>query len=637
MLRQPRIPPRPLLPPVPIRILPDELINQIAAGEVVERPAAVIKELVENSLDAGSDRIDIDLEQGGLSLMRVRDNGCGLPRDELALALTRHATSKIGSLAELESVTSLGFRGEALASILSVSRLRLVSRTRADAHAWQLGGEGVVDPAGPVPAAHAVGTTIEIRDLFFNTPARRKFLRSQATEFRHIDQSLRRAALSRPDLHLRWRHDGRVVATVGAAADEAARERRVAEICGDDFIANAIHIDEERTGVRLSGWIALPSFSRPSPDLQYLFVNGRAVKDRLLAHALRRAFADVLHSTRYPAFVLHIAIDARAVDVNVHPQKTEVRFRDASRVHDLLFGAVHHALRRVRPDPAHHRVDPAADAPIAAQPVAGGGSAVPGFASRGPSASYSLRPWGGGLSLRERPAATGWSLLAAAGLGPSNPPAAGEERDPDSSTGSSPAGQVLGQAVAQLHGIFIVAQNERGMVLVDAHAAHERLLYERFKQQLAEGGFPSQQLLVPVIVPLPGDRADELERRGTELQRFGLSIDRSSPTAVVVRAVPPLLAQADIAAFVRSLVDDEAFDETARHFGASVHGAQERVMADMACKAAIKAHRRLSIAEMNALLRDMEATELSGQCNHGRPTWVQLELEALDRLFLRGR
>jgi len=610
---------------VPIRLLPDTLVNQIKAGEVVERPAAVVKELVENALDAGATRIEVEAEQGGLGLLRIRDNGHGIARDELLLALQRHATSKILSLEDLEGVCSLGFRGEALPSILSVSRLILTSRRVDEDHAWRVHGDGEVMVQTPEPAALAGGTVVEVRDLFYNTPARRKFLKSDGTEFRHVDQALRRLALARREVAFSWSHNGKRVLDLRPLDVLGNGEERVREVCGPDFIANALHVDEERVGLRLHGWLGLPAFSRSQPDLQYLYVNGRAVRDRLLAGALRRAFADVMHSTRYPAFVLYLEIDPRGVDVNVHPQKTEVRFRDAARVHEMLFGVVHRALRDVRPDPQqHHRVG-AAEA----------GSFVPTSLVTQTRLPYPAAPTSTSAPWRiaEPRAAdsvdqTGWALLDAArsdGLGTPAPAPAPAPVDP---VRSAP----LGQAVAQLHGIYILAQNERGLVLVDAHAAHERVLYERLKQQLAQGPIPSQQLLVPAVLKFAEDQADALERQRDALRDFGLEFDRMGPQALALRAVPPLLAGADLEALLRSLVDDESqahVDE--------VRNAQERVLAEMACKAAIKAHRSLNLHEMNALLRDMERTEFANQCNHGRPTWAQLDMNELDRLFLRGR
>jgi DNA mismatch repair protein MutL len=595
---------------VTIQVLPDQLINQIAAGEVVERPSAVVKELVENSLDAGAGRVEIEVEQGGLGLIRVRDDGAGIPRDQLSRAVLRHATSKIASLDDLERVASFGFRGEALPSILSVSRFALISRTADDAHGWRVGGAGLLDSGTPQPASHLAGTTVEAGDLFFNTPARRKFMRAESTEFRHVDQLVRRLALSRFGLRLALRHNGRRVLELEPALQEAAQATRVAAVCGEAFMANAVALDESRMGLRLWGWVALPSFARAQADLQFLYVNGRVVRDKLLGHALRRAYADVLHSTRYPAFVLFLELDPALVDVNVHPQKSEVRFRQAAQVHDFLFGCVHQLLRRIRPEPElHHRVElhaPAAAPDPVQEPLR--------YATAGRAA--------GGYEVRERApdvASTAWPLYAQGGPATAEAPAVDE--------------QPLGRALAQLHGVFVLAENRHGLVLVDAHAAHERVLYERFKKQLEEGGtIPSQALLVPELLRLGEAEADELERRREELSRLGLVLDRAGPESVAVRALPPLLAKTDLGALLRSLYSAESeshIDE--------VLDAQHRILADMACRSAIKANRRLSLPEMDALLRDMEATERSGQCNHGRPTWVQVGAEDLDRLFLRGR
>jgi DNA mismatch repair protein MutL len=591
---------------MPIQVLPEQLVNQIAAGEVVERPAAVVKELVENSLDAGARRIEVDAEQGGLARLQVRDDGRGIARDELALALTRHATSKIASLEDLERVRSLGFRGEALPSILSVSRLALTSRTAADAHGWRLGGEGALPAGRPEPAAHPAGTTVEVRDLFFNTPARRKFMRAEGTEFRHLDQALRRIALARFDAAFALRHGARKVFELAPAEGAAAQVRRVGELTDEEFLDNALVLDESRLGVRLTGWIALPSFSRAQADLQHFYVNGRPVRDKLIGHALRRAYADALHGSRFPAYVLYLEIDPARVDVNVHPAKTEVRFRESSAVHDLVFGAVHQALRRVRPEPsAHHQVHVDERTGEISQDSFryGPGGAVPDPRSRWAEAQRSLGPG-------------------------TAPPSIAEPR---------PASEFpLGHALAQLNGVFILAQNRHGLVLVDMHAAHERVLYERMKQQLQVGGIASQTLLVPVAVTVAEDVADRAEAERTRLGQLGLEIDRSGPTTLTVRAVPPLLADADLAAFVTSLLGGAVEQDSHRHF-ADVTEAQERVLADMACRAAVRAGRQLTVPEMDALLRDMERTELAGQCNHGRPTWVQFTHDELDRFFLRGR
>jgi DNA mismatch repair protein MutL len=613
-----------------IALLSDQLVNQIAAGEVVERPSAAVKELVENSLDAGASRIEVEIEQGGLGLIRVRDDGAGMPPQDLRLALQRHATSKIRSLDDLEAVASMGFRGEALPSILSVSRLSLSSRCAEATHGWSIAGEGgLVPEQTAAPCAHPQGTTVEVRDLFFNTPARRKFLRSESTEFRHIDQWLRRAALSRDSVRFSWRHNGRSVLELPAAHQVAARAERVARICGAEFLADSVEIDEQRMGVHLRGWVGLPSVARPAADLQYFFVNGRAVRDKLLAHAIRRAYADVLHSTRYPAFVLYLEIDPRGVDVNVHPQKTEVRFRDAARVHDLIFGALHQTLRRLRPEPERHHqtlVAAATAAPLRAP------QQVPLSYARSSATAFGLaepRPVG---SLEQ----TAWPLLR---VSAPTRDAASSTSDADGLIVSQPDiasdDQPMGQVIGQLHGIYILAQNASGLVLVDAHAAHERVIYERFKAQLAAGQVPAQALLVPISMSVGEEGADRLESQRASLAAMGLELDRNGPASVVIRAVPALLGHADTEALIRGLLADDR-EQLHAHFGEALD-AQHRVMADMACKAAIKANRRLQPAEMDQLLRDMERTEFASQCNHGRPTWVALDLQGLDRLFLRGR
>lgn len=605
-----------------IRRLSVQLVNQIAAGEVVERPAAVVKELVENSLDAGATRIEVAVEQGGLQTIGVRDDGAGIAPDELLLALAPHATSKIATLDDLESVASLGFRGEALASILAVSRLSLISRTAASDHGWRVGGAGAPEDVPPEPAAHPPGTSVEVHDLFFNTPARRKFMRAPGTEFRHVDQRLRRLALARPAVTLTLNHNGRRVFELPAAVDAASLPTRIAAVCGAGFIDDAIAVDESRQGLRLHGWIGLPSAARGQPDQQYLYVNGRDVRDKLLSHALRRAYADVLHSTRYPAFVLYLELDPAGVDANVHPAKTEVRFRAAAQVHDFLFGCVHQAIRRVQPQPhtQHHAVFSATPAPEAAPSPAAWSSG---------SQRYASRPAASGLPLGEAPG--DWALSQALR---SMPPAAITEADADADARA--AGDGLGQPLAQLLGIYILAQNRDGLILVDAHAAHERVLYERLKRQLLTGEIPSQSLLVPETLRLAEDEVEALMAAQAKLSALGIRYDRSGPESVLLRGVPPLLARTDLRPLLQSLARGDADGDSRQHFDEALD-AQSRVLADMACRSAIRANRRLTLPEMDALLRDMESTERSGQCNHGRPTWVHVGLQELDRLFLRGR
>ncbi len=599
--------------PRPIAVLPDQLINQIAAGEVVERPAAALKELVENSLDAGASRVEVDVEGGGLSLIRVRDDGRGIGRDELRLALARHATSKIQSLQDLERVASLGFRGEALPSILSVSRLQLTSRVASEPHGWQVSGEGMLAESEPAPAAHPHGTTVEVRDLFFNTPARRKFMRADSTESRHLDHSLRRLALSRFDVGFRLRHQSRSVFDCAAGSAAAEQERRVAQLCGEEFLQSALYIEEQRGDLKLRGWLALPSFSRATADLQYFYVNGRAVRDKLLSYAMRRAYADVLHSTRYAAYVLYLELDPAAVDVNVHPGKAEVRFRDSTRVHDFLFGSVHRAIRSVQPAPErHHQVQMAPAGGAVSEPQRVLRYEVPRaspMAAMEPAVSLEHGPWAALQMPRDAEAA----------------PVVDAVHDAP-----------LGHALGQLQGIYILAQNRHGLVLVDMHAAHERVIYERFKQQLADGGIAGQSLLVPITLSVETDEADVAESRRDEFAKLGLELERIGPQTLAIRAVPSLLGGSDVTVLVHELLGRETESPARGHF-AEIRDAQSRVLAEMACKAAIKAHRKLTLAEMDALLRDMERTELAGQCNHGRPTWVQVQMSELDRLFLRGR
>jgi DNA mismatch repair protein MutL len=590
-----------------IQRLPDTLVNQIKAGEVVERPAAVLKELVENSLDAGADQIEIELEEGGLRRLRVRDNGRGIAAEDLPLALARHATSKIASLEDLESVASLGFRGEALPSILSVSRLSLVSRVADAPHAWQLSGAGGLDDERPQPAAHPVGTTLDVQDLFFNTPARRKFMRTPATELRTAQQALLRLALGRPQVRFSLSHNGRSSLSVPAQTAEA----RITALLGEAFLRDALAIDVAREGLALQGWIGLPSAARAQADLQYFSVNGRHVRDRLIAGALRRAYADVMHSQHHPAFVLQLLVDPQTVDVNVHPQKTELRFREAGRVHDFVFGVVHQALRKLRPQPGlHHQVAPT----------------LPTEDSQG---SLGLPRPSPPLWAREPTPSGNWTDLARL----STVAARAAEAPPSETESHVQASALpLGRAIAQLHGVFILAENAEGLVVVDAHAAHERVLYERLKADLAQGALPTQGLLVPASIVLAEDQVDRLMAQQAALSRLGIEMDRSGPASVLVRACSPLLAREDLGALLASLVADEV-----THHLDDVRNAQERVLADVACKAAIKANRRLSLPEMDALLRDMEQTERAGQCNHGRRTWVQLSKATLDHWFLRGR
>lgn len=598
--------------------LSPQLVNQIAAGEIIERPASVVKELVENSLDAGASRIEVDIEAGGKRLIRVRDDGVGIEQADIPLALSRHATSKIRSLEDLERVLSLGFRGEALPSIASVSRMSLTSRADGADRAWQTVVEGGTVIEALRPAPHPPGTTIEVRDLFFNTPARRKFLRADATEFQHVQELIKRLALSRFEVGFTLRHNGKAVFQSGPVRIDLDRELRVAALLGRGFLDEAVYVETDGAGLALRGWLGLPTYARGLPDLQYLYINGRMVRDRMATHAIRRAYADMLFKDRHPAYVVYLDIDPAQVDVNVHPTKHEVRFRDGRLVYDFLFRRVHDALEQVRPQPAG-TTPMMAPAPARTEtPAPAAPRASPAFL---PPRQESL-----GLPLREA------RMLYGEPAEPIERPAAPQ---PEPLTDTAAAGDVppLGYAIGQVHGIFILAQNATGLVLVDMHAAHERIVYERMKAQLARDGIASQPLLVPVPLAVTPEEADAAEEFRGAFEALGFEVDRSGPDHLLVRRVPVLLKDADAGLLVRDMLSD------LRAHGASgrLEEALNHVMGNIGCRNSVRAHRRLTIPEMNALLRDMEATPNSGQCNHGRPTWTSLTVEELDRLFLRGR
>ena len=617
---------------MPIRLLSPQLANQIAAGEVVERPASVVKELVENSLDSGATRIDVEIEGGGARLVKVRDDGGGIPRDELALAVSRHATSKIGSLEDLEAVSSLGFRGEALASICSVARTRLVSKCEGEETAWQLTVNGHAEDVDLAPAAHPVGTTIEVRDLFFNTPARRKFLRTERTEQTRIEDVLRRLALARMDVTFELRCDGRVTKRYDVARDLLGQERRVAAVCGAPFVEHAARIDVGVEGIQLGGWVASPTFSRAQPDMQYFFVNGRAIRDRTVAHAVRQAFADVLYHGRHPAFVLFLDIEPERVDVNVHPTKHEVRFRDQRAVHDFLFRSLKQALAELRPEDRLARIRELEQSPMEGPsgPVAQTGLGLARLQSRDANPAFSMPPPGSAVSpARVAEVMTSYGALAESVRETDAAVADPFARDPEADAEMPP----LGYALAQLHGVYILAQNAEGLVVVDMHAAHERITYERMKQARDDAGIRTQRLLVPSTLAVSEREADKVEAAAEALAELGLIIERLGPEQVVVREVPAILGSGDADALVRDVLADlvEYGDST------RVREHEDELLSTMACHGSVRAHRRLTLPEMNALLRDMEQTERSGQCNHGRPTWAVQTLAELDRLFLRGR
>jgi DNA mismatch repair protein MutL len=645
---------------LPIQLLSDSLISQIAAGEVIERPASVVKELVENALDARARRIEVELERGGCGLIRVRDDGIGIQPEEIALALARHATSKIASLDDLESVATLGFRGEALPSIASVSRLSLVSRPAASAHAWSVEArDGAL--AAPAPASHPPGTSVEVRDLFFNVPARRKFLRSEATEYQHIVRMLERLALSRFEVAFALAHNGKTVWSLPVADSAAQRLARVAKICGEDFAGHVIELKHDTESLRLSGWLALPTFSRSQADLQFAFLNGRFVRDKLLAGAVRLAYQDVLFHGRFSAYLLYLELDPTAVDVNAHPQKLEVRFRDSRRIHDFVFRTLERVLSDTRPS-----AESPGSAPLdwltgsarfdrAAPPHQARFALPEGRSPRSGEDAYRSLVERGDLSpgVRESPwrsAASSLGEVPSNGEAPSHGEGSGHGEGPRhgdtplrddaamrgdasmhgnaSSSGDAP----LGHAIAQLHGVYILAQTAEGIVLVDMHAAHERVMYERMKKLLA-GHTAQQQLLMPEILHVTPAQAEAAEAHAAEFAALGFGVTRLAPDQLALRAIPSLLAGRDPAGIVRDVLSDLLEQGHSRRVEESIN----HLLATMACHAAVRAQRSLSLPEMNALLREMEGTERADQCNHGRPTWVRLSINDLDRLFMRGR
>jgi DNA mismatch repair protein MutL len=693
---------------MPIRVLPSELVDQIAAGEVIERPASVVKELTENSLDAGASRVEIEVERGGVGLIRIRDDGRGIPAEDLPLAISRHATSKIASLDDLESVSTLGFRGEALPSIGSVARLRVVSRPAGAEHASEINVDGAV--VAPVkPAAHPPGTTIEVRELFFNVPARRKFMRSEATEVGHIARLVERLALSRFDVAFKLKSGSRVLLDAPAAVghgeamdiSSGAGDARIRSVLSEEFLASAVPIHHSAGPVSITGWVGLPTVSRATGDQQYWFVNGRGVRDRLLMSAVRVGYRDVLYGGRHPAYVLYLSLDPKLVDVNAHPAKLEVRFRDSRQVHDFVFRAIERTLADTKPTAAGPAAaafgrdgasvgganweglrtrdmtrgasfgaagslengasagagsaageGSGANAGHAANAASGahtGGGAwsAPGLgddvlgpgAARGPwhlaraTAGSSVRPIArqGSFDLREETRSP-WRIAEAV-------------RDEDNDAGTfvpngvgyslqdSGEEQPLGVAIAQLHGVYILAQNRSGLVLVDMHAAHERVLYEKLKAERG-GDAPATQLLMePIVVELKAHELDSVLENRAQWESAGFALDALGPTRLALRSVPAMLVGQNIPEVVHSVVRDLEMDADAHH----LDGAADKFLGTLACRTAIHAHRRLTLPEMNALLRQMEATDRANQCNHGRPTWARLSLQDLDQLFLRGR
>nr|VFK53655.1 MAG: DNA mismatch repair protein MutL [Candidatus Kentron sp. TUN] len=623
-----------------IHLLDPSLANRIAAGEVVERPAAVVKELVENSLDAGARNVHIDLEQGGGRLIRVRDDGAGIFQADLALALRRHATSKVASFEDLTNVQTLGFRGEALPSIASVSRLRLVSRMRGADSGWQVITDGSDAPLSPEPAAHPEGTMVEVRDLFFNTPARRKFLRTGKTEFRHAEETVRRIALGHANVGFRLIHNDRSVLDLHANTDGKDYTARILAVCGTAFMEQSLPVVCEATDLRLWGQVGLPTFSRSQTDLQYFFVNGRVVRDKVVAHAIRQAYQDVLYQGRHPAYVLFLEIPPEIVDVNVHPTKHEVRFREGRLVHDFIFRGLHRAIAHVRPgdapiDPYERQtMDTGPMLPLSGQRSGGGRhrkqrreivweSVVDGLGDSGSGpfgvSETSLKYGGTESNTTVRSPRRDFPERIPASAEPSD--AVWEDAPP------------LGYAIAQLHGIYILAENSQGLVIVDAHAAHERILYERMKSAFSDQGIRTRPLLLPLSITVSEPEAELVEERVDGFMALGIEVRRIGPCHISVRQVPTVLRDIDMEALVRDVISDfKVMGMSSRTVEKS-----HQLLATMACHGAVRAKRRLTMEEMNALLRDIENTERSGQCGHGRPTWTQLSMDDLDRLFLRGR
>ncbi len=611
-----------------INLLSQRLANQIAAGEVVERPASVVKELLENSLDAGATRLDIEVEQGGIKRLCIKDNGAGIHKEDLPLALSRHATSKITDLDDLENIASLGFRGEALASISSVSRLSLSSKAAEedDSAGWKVETEGQGMEARLEPVAHPQGTSVEVRDLFFNTPARKKFLKTEKTEFARIDEVVKRLALSRFDVQFNLQHNQRAIHQLRAASSDAEVQRRVSLVCGPAFVENSVYVDVESSGLRLWGWVSLPTFSRSQADLQYFYVNGRIIRDKLVTHAVKQAYRDVLFHGRHPAYVLYLELAPAGVDVNVHPTKHEVRFRDSRLVHDFLFSALHKALAEVRPSEQLAAQQQHAQA---SQLAMGNHQAtVQNYdsPSADPATQASLGLGSGGSGWQSRDYSVDRGRVAASEV---QDQLAALQRLNENDTEIPP----LGYAIAQLHGIYILAQNREGLIIVDMHAAHERITYERMKTACANEELKMQPLLVPLSIAVSQAEADCAEEQSATLLTLGIELERVAAESIVVRQVPSILKDSNIEQLVRDVLSD------VKEYGSSdrILAHQNELLSTMACHGSVRANRQLSIPEMNALLRDMEATERSGQCNHGRPTWVYQSLDELDKLFLRGQ
>lgn len=599
-----------------IQALPIQLVNQIAAGEVVERPASVVKELLENCFDAGATQITLDIAQGGIRVIKIRDNGCGIFKDDLPLALSRHATSKISNLHDLESVASLGFRGEALPSISSVARLSLISRQQDDDCAWKVVADGTETDFNPQPDPHPQGTTVDVRDLFYNTPARRKFLKAEKTEFSHIEQLLKKMALSRFDVGFVLNHNHKEVMNLKPAHSIGEQQQRIARILGSDFVENAITIEFEASGLQLTGWVGKPTFSRSQADMQYFYVNGRLIRDKLVSHAVKQAYKDVLFHGRHSVFVLYLNLAPTLVDVNAHPAKLEVRFREGRTVHDFLFRALYRSLAELRPETS----------PVIKHESFEADTSEPVLMNKGSISSKQGTHRANYTAQTSLPMQVTEQVNSYARL---YPQVTAEIESKAVLEGMPP----LGYAVAHLHAIYILAETENGIILVDAHAAHERITYERLKTQYHQGSVPSQPLLLPLKIQVNQEEADLVEQQQAFFEQLGFEVNRIAPEAIVLRATPILLGKQDMDSLIKDILADLV-----------TYGSSQRILeysnellATMACHSSVRAKRKLTVDEMNALLRQMEQTERIGQCNHGRPTWIELSTTDLDKFFLRGQ
>ena len=609
-----------------IHSLPIQLINQIAAGEVVERPSSVVKELIENCFDAGAGQITIEIEQGGTRLIKIRDDGCGIVKDDLPLALSRHATSKIASLQDLEQVSSMGFRGEALPSISSVARLTLISRTTDSECAWSVTADGSEKNFDPQPDPHPQGTTIDVRDLFYNTPARRKFLKTEKTEFAHIETLIKRMTLSRFDIGFTLIHNQKEIFNLKPAKTNLAQEQRISNICGSAFIENAVKIEFSASGLHLTGWVGLPTFSRSQQDMQFFYVNGRLIKDKLVSHAVKQAYQDVLFHGRHPVFVLYLTLDPTLVDVNAHPAKLEVRFREGRLVHDFLFTALHRSLADIKTEHSITLVNVNQIDNIRQPNQDASSQSAVNQHINSTSTSYNPRTH----QQSSLPLSVAESIKSYASL---LPEVLYDSQQLQNFSTVSPDNHPLGYAIAHLHNIYILAETPKGIILVDTHAAHERITYERLKLQYQQGTIPSQPLLLPIKINVSSAEAELAEQEYEFFYSLGFEINRSGPETIILRSTPALLVNIDKEKLIRDVLAD-----------ISVHGMSQRVqdqssklLSTIACHGSVRAHRRLTITEMNALLRDMEQTERIGQCNHGRPTWIELSTLDLDKFFMRGQ